>query len=62
MPGGISFKLLFAAAFSVVAGMNTVHAIYNPLQDLVDYKNDLQKQREDILTKYLDNLAEDDTE
>jgi len=54
MLDGVPFRFLISAALAAVAGSQTVHYIYKPLQELRDYKADLAQKRRDILRHYLE--------
>jgi len=54
MLDGVPIRFLIFAALSAIAGSQTVHYIYQPLQELKDYKADLAQKRKDILRQYLE--------
>jgi len=62
MPFGISWGRYLAgmagAMISMLAGAQTVHMIYKPMQNLIDKKAEFHKKRLEILRKQLEEDEE----
>jgi len=55
MPAGVSWptylKFSVAAAFSMIAGAQTVHAVYKPLDDLETFIEDFEDKKVKQISK-----------
>jgi len=55
MPAGVSWqtylKFSVAAAFSMIAGAQTVHAVYKPLEDLETFIEDFEDKKVKQISK-----------
>jgi len=68
MPAGVSWptylKFSVAAALSMIAGAQTVHAVYKPLDDLEKFIEDFEHEKDKYISEEAvksDNSAKEST-